>query len=311
MLSTKQDIANRLGIEDYESIKRFPKYFEFETINACNARCAMCTIDEWDGSPKKVVSDFIWDKFVKNVAEHTDWIEKITLTRDGEPLLDKKLAQRISDLKRVGIRKVVMVTNAQLLNEARTLELLESGLNEIMFSIDGVSKEVYEKIRKGLNFEKVVSNVENFIQERDRSFKKTQIRVRFIEQNANKHEGREWLDYWKSRTNEQSDSVYIMPLHSWGNQLNDEENEKVKKMANYACISPFSSMAMHYDGRVGLCGVDFGSKFFMGDFSKQSIEEIWNDKQGFEKMREWHLSKQRNNIWLCKGCDLWDRDYKY
>ena len=26
---------------------RFPRFFEIETVNACNARCPMCTIDDW------------------------------------------------------------------------------------------------------------------------------------------------------------------------------------------------------------------------------------------------------------------------
>jgi len=32
--------------ESYEDLLAFPRYFEIETVNACNARCTMCTIDD-------------------------------------------------------------------------------------------------------------------------------------------------------------------------------------------------------------------------------------------------------------------------
>lgn len=310
MLKTKEDIAKRLNIKSYEEVLQFPKYFEFETINACNARCLMCTIDEWDGNPKKVVSDELWRKFVENVKPHKEWIEKITLTRDGEPLLDTKIVQRIKTLKEVGIKKVVIVTNAQALSKRKSQEILEAGIDEIYFSVDGYSKEVYEKIRVGLSYERVLENILYFIVLRDSNFPNTKIRLRMIEQKENKFESESWLFFWKSKVDlEKGDMVYVMPLHSWGNQLNTESIDKVEYMSSFACISPFSSMAIHYDGKVGICGVDYGSKHLLGDFSKNSIEYIW--QEGFKKARELHLNSKRNDIWLCRGCDLWDRNYKY
>lgn len=311
MLKTKEDIAKRLGIEEFESCLKFPKYFEIETINACNARCVMCTINEWNASVKNVMSDVLWQKFVKEVGGggYNYWIEKITLTRDGEPLLDKKIAQRIADLKRVGIKKVVIVSNASLLNVKRAEEILQSGIDEIMFSIDGYSKEVYERVRVGLKREVVYNNVLNFIGLRNRYFPKVCIKVRFIEQEFNRQESQIWLDFWKSKL-QPTDVAYIMPLHSWGNQLVKEGREKIKIMSGYACISPFSSFAMHYDGRVGLCGVDYGCKFLLGDFKQESIAQIWNGER-VKALQEAHLSGNRNAYALCQGCDLWDRTYTY
>ncbi|MDY2585307.1 hypothetical protein [Helicobacter sp.] len=68
MLKTKEDIAKRLGIKTFESCFLFPKYFEIETINACNARCVMCTINEWNASMKNIMSDALWQKFVNEVG---------------------------------------------------------------------------------------------------------------------------------------------------------------------------------------------------------------------------------------------------
>ena len=38
---------------------------------------------------------------------------------------------------------------------------------------------------------------------------------------------------------------------------------------------------------------------------KNSVKEIWQSKI-FNQRREWHLNKKKNNITLCKNCNVWD-----
>ncbi|AJB46118.1 molybdenum cofactor biosynthesis protein MoaB [Campylobacter fetus subsp. testudinum] len=309
----KKEIKERFDFNKFEDYIKFPKYFEFETVNACNARCKMCTVTQWDGynqkdKYKRVVSDELWNKFVKNVQPYSKWIEKITLTRDGETLLDSKIANRITELKKAGIKQVVIVTNASLLSQKKSIELLNSGLDEIMISIDGFTKHTYESIRIGLKYEKVLQNTLNFIKIREKLNANTTIRIRLIEQKENMKEIDNFIKFWKNNTRS-SDQVYSMPLHSWGNQLIKENEEKVKEWGKKACISPFSSMAIHFDGRVGMCGVDFNCKYKTGDLNLNSIEEIWRGEI-FSTIRSNHLNSNRNAYELCKGCNLWDRVYK-
>lgn len=347
MLKTKQDIINRLNVKSYETLMEFPKYFEFETINACQARCVMCPVAQWDGSAKKVISQNLWEKFRDEVALYANSIEKITLTRDGEPLLDKNITNRIKELKERKIKKVVITTNAALLSEQTAQKLLNAELDEIMISIDGTNSSVYEKIRVGLKFEKVIQNAKNFISLRNATNSHCAIKVRFIEQPLNIHQSQDFLNFWKGLLNSsKGDICYVMPLHFWGGQIDtnalkgansnkkqaqdsiknqdsiesgydldsidqiESNADKVAQMASFACVSVFSSMAIHYDGSVGICGVDFANKHKMGDLNKNSIKEIWQG-EFFQKARKLHLSAQRNNYELCKGCDLWDRNYKY
>ena len=42
-------IINRIDPkENINSLLEFPRYVEIETVNACNARCPMCTINDWE-----------------------------------------------------------------------------------------------------------------------------------------------------------------------------------------------------------------------------------------------------------------------
>ena len=53
----------------------------------------------------------------------------------------------------------VLITNGTLLNEVNISEMINCGLSRLFISIDGAKKETFERIRRGANFEKVLSNI--------------------------------------------------------------------------------------------------------------------------------------------------------
>ncbi|KKK86075.1 hypothetical protein LCGC14_2766870 [marine sediment metagenome] len=298
-------LAKRLGIDNLCQADRMPKYFEIETIRDCNAKCSMCTVGQWDSKKGKMSND-LFNRIVKETALHSDWIETICLSRNGEPLLDNNISNKIIMLKENKIKKVSFSTNASLLSEKKAIELLQTGLDEINFSIDGTTKETFESIRIGLNFEKVVNNCLRFIELRNQMKAKTSVRIRMVLQDDNKHERDDFINFWVPKVSS-IDSVYSKIMHSWGNQLDDYKQKKNPSIE--PCISPWSTMIVHYDGKVPLCGCDFNNKHLMGDLNSATIAEIWKSPD-FKETRNLHIQGNRNNIELCTGCNIWDLEVK-
>lgn len=300
-------IKKDLNVSSLDEMEYFPKYFQIKTVNACNARCVMCAIDNWSTSnaKDKVMSMELFEKFTKEVSNYSDWIEVICLNKDGEPTLDKLLPKRVKMLKEVGIKEVIFSTNAQNLSSELALELLEAELNRIMISIDGFSKEVYTEIRRGLNFDKVMKNTLNFIKQRNDINSKCQIRIRAVRMKENEFELDKWLSYWKEQLNS-SDIVQIMPMHNWGGQLDEDWQKQVQYYSGRACVSPFGTFILKADGTVPLCCIDYNTKNNMGKFPEKSIKNIWNNKK-FKKIRNFHENSNRNKISICQGCNTWDK----
>lgn len=301
------EIAQRIGLKTLDETLFYPKFFEIETINACNARCTMCTIEDWEKGKALVMTDALFAKLVADVAEHAGWVDTVCLNRDGEPTLDKKIAPRVKAMKDAGVKKVTFATNGELLTPELTERLLDAGLDDVMISIDGITKETFEKIRVRLTYETVVANALAFLRLRNERKSRTSVRVRMVIVDENKHELARWMDYWKAQIDPVLDRVYAKPAHTWGNQLGHEKETMVARYRERPCVSPFSSMAIQVDGRVPLCAVDYNVKHPMGDFSKQSIKEIWQG-DGFRHVRELHASRRRNEIAMCRGCHIWERE---
>jgi MoaA/NifB/PqqE/SkfB family radical SAM enzyme len=57
---------------------------------------------------------------------------------------------------------VSFVTNGTLLTRKRSEQLLESGIDEIVVSMDGATEESYEDVRVGSHFQKVIENIRTF-----------------------------------------------------------------------------------------------------------------------------------------------------
>ena len=300
----KQYLANRISPEEsYEDLLQFPRFFEIETVHACNARCAMCTKDEWTRTSAPM-TDALFEKIAAEVCNHAQEIKRVSLYRDGEPLLDPKLPDRIARLKQGGIRTVAISTNASLLNEQRAKALLTAGLDMIILSVDSLEKETYEGIRGGLDFETVLENSKRFYALRDQYRPETSIWMRMVRQESNWDQWPGYEAYWKPYAREH-DRVFFHHIFNWGGQLKSFTQMAETLETQLPCVALWSLMAIFSDGSASLCNVDFNGKHLLGDTNEQSIEELWKSELQ-QRRRELHLSGNKGEIDICTNCNAWD-----
>lgn len=303
-----EELANRLGVEDLNDCFYFPKYFAVETCNNCNGSCIMCAKSRKELKELQIMKDMVFDKIVEEIKSYNHWIEMVCLNSDGEPLLDKKISERVKKLKDIGIKHVYISTNGQLLTKDVIEELMTAGLDDIRISMDGYFKQTFEKIRRGLDYDKIKENVLNLIQMRNQKQSHMHIRIRMVELDENAGERKEWLEYWKSKVNE-NDKVQLMPMHTWSGKIADEEQSRIEYYSDKPCVSVFSSFAINYNGDVQLCDSDIDQQEILGNIMENSIQKIWQGER-LEAIRNWHANSQRNNIKICQGCDHWGRQFK-
>lgn len=303
----KQRLAERIFLENLDDAYIFPKYITIETCNNCNARCIMCPKGMKGTTQLELMSDELFDKIVLELQEYTNWIEAISLNSDGEPLIDKKIGNRIKQLKDIGVKKVFISTNAKLLSKEKSEELLKAGIDDVRISMDGFLPETYEKIRQGLKYEEIHQNVLDLIDVRNSRYKDVEIRIRMVEMDENILEREAFLNYWMGLLST-TDKVQIMPAHTWSGVVSENSNNIIDFYKDKPCISVFSSIAINYDGIVQLCDSDIEQKIVLGDLNLQTIKAIWQSEQ-FESIRTNHISGNRNIYEICKGCDHWSRTF--
>lgn len=287
----------------YDDLLKFPRYFEIETVNACNARCPMCTIADWERSAPTMKAP-LFDKLAAEIIENQKYVKRVSLYRDGEPLLDKRLPDRISHLKTGGLDEVAISTNVSLLNKDRGKDILEAGIDTVILSIDSLKKDVFESIRAGLVLEEVLDNAQNFIHLRNKIRPQTVIWVRMIRQESNQDEWPEYEAYWKAKL-ASNDRVNYHNIHNWGSQLDGFKAIETSTEPKLPCVALWSLMPIFANGDVPLCNVDYNNKFSNGNVQESSIAELWQSKV-MSQRRALHMSGNKSDISICDGCNVWD-----
>lgn len=292
-------LATRIFLEELRECEKFPKYIMFENINVCNARCVMCEYVKKNIENKgQTMKMDLFEQIIEQISPYADWVEMVTIIGRGEAILESSVELKIKMLRDIGIKRIQLSTNAALLTRERTKSLLKSGLNDLRISIDSIDKEVYEKIRKGLKFEEVIKNTEDAIKIRNEEFPDVPIRIRAVELDENINERDEWLEFWDKRLSG-NDIAQFIPYNAVG--TNEDSGLEVK----WPCISPFSTLAINVAGIACLCCADFSAEIMqLGDLNETSIAEIWRGEQ-LQKVRKLHLEGKRNQISICKNCNMW------
>ena len=55
--------------KNLNSLLEYPSYIEIETVNACNARCPMCTINDWKRN-YPVMRDNVFNKISEDLIDN-------------------------------------------------------------------------------------------------------------------------------------------------------------------------------------------------------------------------------------------------
>jgi MoaA/NifB/PqqE/SkfB family radical SAM enzyme len=139
-----------------------PEYVQIESTTKCNMKCKTCIRSE------KENYDIDMD-FFKSIIDQLRWSRfgtlQVDLTGVGEPFLNTNLVSMVEYAKRFGF-KIGFTTNLTVLNESIAEELVNKNLDYLYVSFDGATKETFEKLRIGANFEKVISNIKMLLKKR-------------------------------------------------------------------------------------------------------------------------------------------------
>ena len=312
---------------NFKQINYLPVTMDIEPTTGCNFRCTMCQVS----SPNFEAKNMDLETFKKIIKENKQLI-KIKLQGMGEPLVNKYIYEMIKFADDFGIATEI-ICNGSMLSVHNISKLLKQNLAKLTISIDGSSKNVFEKIRVKSDFETVVTNAKNFRQ----AISKNIIRPEFSAWSTIQSENLQEVESIAQLCKEIGfdNLTYQVFLTGWGkdewNKINNKKNinfesveikDKFKNIINkYStkkfkinvfeenlltykkkCSWPWNSSYLSAKGEVvPCCIVGDPNVVTMGNINDNSFKEIWNSKK-YNLLR----NKINNNDLeeYCKNCYL-------
>lgn len=277
-----------------------PPKLILENTNICNAACIMCPYEKMTRK-KGVMSFELFKKIVDEYSTSTH-TKRLQMNNIGEPLLDPLIVKKIKYAKEKGIDQVFFFTNGSLLDKQISEELIDSELNYMVISLDGITKKTYEKVRVNLKFGDVINNIKNFLVLREKNGSdKPKIELHITLLNENRRDEKEFIKKMKNMV----DYVSVTYAHDWAGQQEAKNIEYVQKshqMKLAPCSNLWSELTILWDGHVALCCMDYEGKVILGDISKETLQNVWSSEK-LQKIREYQLKRQFDQIELCKRCN--------
>jgi radical SAM protein with 4Fe4S-binding SPASM domain len=236
--------------------------------------------------------------FKKIIDESRGKLEFTYLHLFGESLLHPDLFKMIRYCKDAGIF-TGLATNATILDEKKSQRIINSGLDFLVISFDGTSKETYEMIRRGGSFERTRKNIATFLGIRS---SRPHTVIQMIYMKGTEDKVGEYIRSWNSYN---VDGIRVKPLQTWSGEiesistLSTSSNEK-KQLAT-PCDRLWRHLCILWDGTVVPCEFDFDKIYPLGNVKKESLSGIWNGER-IINLRKMHLAGKRTDIDLCKSC---------
>jgi len=286
-----------------------PWSVSIEPTTHCNLRCPECP----SGLRKftRPTGTLQVDQYKEIVDELSPHLCYLTLYFQGEPMLHRQFAELVAYAKQKGIF-VATSTNGHFLDENRAKELVESGLDRLIISLDGTDQETYSRYRTGGELETVKQGIRNVIMQRERLHKRyPRVELQFLVLGTNQHQVQsvkslanelkvDRSTYKSAQLYDYESSPFLTTISKYSRYETIQGKLKMKSTYPDYCHRLWHSAVITWDGRVVPCCFDKDASHSLGNLNEQSFTGIWHG----EKYRHFRKAvfSNRRAITICSNC---------
>ncbi|MDX5319527.1 MAG: SPASM domain-containing protein [Bacteroidota bacterium] len=287
-----------------------PISMSVEPTTSCNLRCPQCPSGLRSFSrPTGMLQG---DLFAKLIDEQASTLWYLTLYFQGEPYLNPEFLEMVKYANQKGIYTATS-TNAHYLSPKNAEATVESGLNRLIISIDGIDQDSYAHYRVGGNLDKVLEGTRNMVAAKKKlKGKHLHIVWQFIVfahnesqipeiQKLAKEIGVDELAIKTAQIYDFSDGHELLPQNERYRRYTEMSAGFVikNKLLNH-CWRMWQSCVVTWDGKVVPCCFDKDATHQIGDLKSQHFQSVWKS-EAYQNFRQAVL-KGRSEIEICKNC---------
>jgi len=191
----------------------------------CNLKCETCRNDIYIAKDKEL--SVVNELAKKTKEEVLPYCKFLIMAGNGEVFASPSYRELYTGSEAKDIEWIRILSNGTLFTSARWKEFSANKKAKIMLtvSIDAGTKETYEKVRRGGNFDKLKQNME-FAAELRRTGELSYFRLNFVVQKRNYKEMPAFVEWGLSLG---VDEIFFTKILNWGTYT-DEEFKEVSMM---------------------------------------------------------------------------------
>lgn len=289
-------------------VKSLPYILNLDTVNGCNLRCPFCVTGTNQLERKR--ARFPTDKAKELIDKMKSHVLVARFHNWGEPFLNKEIFEIIRYAKDAGIHTTAS-SNLSVNVENLAEKILDSGLDHIHVSIDGLKQDTLETYRRKADIDVVLKNIRDIVElKKKRSVDHPRMELTFLVFKHNEHEISKLEDVKKELGVESFVASNAFIYHESFVPENPEYQPS-HTIWKDTCHYLYSELMVEADGAISPCCTNTSSKFDVGHVSEvKDMHDFWN-KPVFQAMRNKGSPKSSqddtlNMETLCDHCNFID-----
>jgi MoaA/NifB/PqqE/SkfB family radical SAM enzyme len=322
---TPRKWSNLLRVELERKLRRvklvgLPYLLIIDPCNYCNLRCPLCPTGLGNlDRPQKMMSLECFKQYFDPVADH---LFEAYLHNWGESLLNKEVFKMIAyaQSRNVGTN---LSTNFSETSAGDLDNLLDSGLEYLIVSLDGISAESYSQYRVRGKFDQVMQNLSEIVRLRNLRRQKTPvIEWQFIVMKQNEHEieaaealakkiGVDIIRFIPvgmpyDTLDRRAVADRWFPVTVAGREYSPEVEQQFGQANKPSpCFYLYRSMVVNSDGGVAPCCVVYKKDSDFGQLPVKDIHDLWNNEK-YLSARSLYSDETKYGYTptICDGCDI-------
>ena len=295
-----------------------PYEWEIDTTNICQLKCPLCHTGLGNIHREKGVMSF--DVFTGVVDQIKDSCIWLTLYSWGEPFLNPRVHEFVAYAHKQKIATLISSNLNKPLTPLLARQIVGSGLDVLVVSIDGVTQEVYETYRVGGRLDRVMDNL-NLLAEAKREMGSAtpHIEWQFIVMRQNEHQ----MDEARALAGRMAVDSIVFKKVDFPHGAGDPEVAErwlPRQHPGYLRPDPFykpyhedggvcwrlwRSAVVNWDGGLAPCCYLTDKSQDFGDLSKTPVQEAWNNDK-YVTARGLFTKGHRPQAWVdCLECGVY------
>jgi radical SAM protein with 4Fe4S-binding SPASM domain len=287
-----------------------PISYSIEPTNFCNLSCPECPSGL--GTLTRPLG-------LLNLKYFMDWIDQIKGTGfyiqlffQGEPFINKQLPEMINYAQKNNVY-VSVSTNGHFINEKNLDFVLDNAPNKLIFSVDGLDEEIYQKYRVGGTFKQADSGLRMLIERKKQLKKKNPfIEFQFIVMKQNEHQLNEVKKYCEEvgvdklvfktmQISSKENATEFLPSNPKYQRYKLTDNSFiVKNKIKNQCFALWRTSVITWDGKVVPCCFDKNAEHSFGTLNGKKFSDIWKSDK-YQQFRN-NILRDRKQTDICTNC---------
>lgn len=269
----------------------YPYEWEIDTTNICQLKCPLCHTGLGTVNRQKGVMHF--DLFKKTIDEIKDYCIWLSLYSWGEPFLNKEIDKYLAYANKANMATIISTNLNKPLTPEMAEQLVRSGLDSLIISLDGTTQEVYEVYRVGGHLDRVLDNIRLLVRKKkELGYKTPYLEWQFIVMRHNEDQVPEAREMAKELG---VDSIVFKNVDfphgerdpvladrwlpaSAESARRDQPFDKPYQENGQRCWRLWRSGVVNWDGGYAPCCYLTDSSDDFGDVNTHSIKQIWNNQ---------------------------------